>query len=198
MTQLPLATFIKHRNEDHSYTKAQEVLFLNNNYTVVPVFLYGTERQGMSDSDVLEAYPRVGMGLTLNPQFVMYKTREGDPVVLYDPVSLEASRVYGHIYLVPPEKLLKLDARFTNGCLFHRRTHPVRYWPTGDNSKKEKKILVSEVYVYIGDGFYWREKNKQKELGAAQIFRPTDKPAYYIYTALDDQKARKDKVRQCL
>lgn len=121
----------------------------------VPVFVYGTLKQGGYSHEVLEGTAYLGHGISTVDKFYMEETSSFP--VLFEikerttKTLKKNGRVFGEVYAVDPITLLRLDQIENNGRMYKRSLQWIRLIDQ-DKCKLEPTI---HAWVYTGVPEYW-------------------------------------------
>lgn len=87
------------------------------------VFVYGTLKSGGPRAEFLEGVPTLGEAYTVTKGWLMKSIRGQFPAITPAPLGAEGSagRVFGEVYVVPPELFLELDKIEGNGTAYERQ-----------------------------------------------------------------------------
>jgi gamma-glutamylcyclotransferase (GGCT)/AIG2-like uncharacterized protein YtfP len=171
-----------------------DMAFMNQYYWYVPVFLYGTEKQGFSEHrSVMGGRDPVGRGLTVDRYYVM-KTYKNEPLVFAEPQNPNAGKVFGEIFMVTPSELAELDNRYMNGSYGRRSSRIVSWWPTSTKDQKNKPVETNRVLCYTAYAPAWEER----KIGITPLpCVSSDKDGgyrYYVYTRAEDNNTPRRNV----
>lgn len=169
-----------------------DLALIQAQFDFVPLFVYGTHKQKFSDNGMISEYPRYGLGVTTNPNLVMFNHGSMNyPVVLDKQMIPEAepAKVSGEIYLVSPECIFQLDKHFQNTVFFRRSSKQIQWYDPNEKDKKVKTSFLSQCLMYTGIGTVWRERVQQGHLVLSRKIEPNSKAKpYYLYQHSDDRK----------
>lgn len=171
---------IKEMLEDTRYTN--DLLFLQRLFSYIPLFVYGTQQRTFSLSSMLDNYPRVGVGHTVNADFYLAKC-DNEPVALKTEKELKG-RVYGEVYQVPPSVIADFDRCLCKGVHFHRSMVPISFW-CPETKEGDSQIYKSEAFMYIGIQGQWEAALARKSAKPMTPLITKDGPVYRFF-AQDD------------
>lgn len=166
-----------------------DIGFLSAKFDWVPLFVHGQLKKGLSKHHYIDDCPYEGIGYTFRPDFVMYRTKSNQPVILHGKDSPHTTgHIYGEIFLVNPERLAELDKYFENTLFVRREEIPIRWWKPSDKSLKEKKNYLSKCFAYVSNP---KEFKGVIDAGHAKmmplnISRKTQQP-YFVFSQAEDQ-----------
>ncbi len=185
MGQPSLREFMEQRTAETSCTP--DMPFLNRMYDEIPVFVYGTEKEGFSEGYYLAKKGRlIGEGRTSDQRFFTVISEYSSPVALRDyNGSPKLGAIYGQLWAISPELLAVLDMKYCNTLLFSRTRTMVKWHKTEEQHKKNKMVYFTEAYFYLGRDEYWTDERLAK-LKAGKFFTARDGTPYYSYTSVDD------------
>lgn len=92
----------------------------------IPVFVYGTLRQGFSNHGLLKDLPYLGRGVSAIEKFEMREPHHGGFPLLFEngqrtnSANVMSGKVHGEVYVVDPLTLLELDRLEGNGYMYAR------------------------------------------------------------------------------
>lgn len=175
-----------------------DLLELQSNYLWLPVFVYGTEQHNYSEDGVLLDGIRLGQGYTVGNQFVMYQTKERQPLVMYKPMTDYSGKIRGELFLVTPDTLLGLDTKMTNGLWFNRRKQGILWHTEEDKDKKDKTWYATEAWIYVAVSARWQQRQEIGDLTRQPSMTSHFGASYYMFTKSDDQKNRTRPDRRAL
>lgn len=182
---------------ENSYTPDAELM--SANYDFVPVFVYGPEKVGFSeDLSVTGAIP-VGAGYTCQNNLYMMVHQKGYPIVYAaDPsngLNIAAARVYGHLFLVTPQQLMDLDAKYQNGTFFTRQRRWVHFSTFSDRGHTGAQYYQTHALTYFAIPDMWKEEFKTGRLIMMPSKTVGSKGPLVLFSTKDD-KGRKPLILQ--
>ena len=185
-----LVDFCKDATRDSCYTP--DNLALMSSWQYVPVFVYGCEKQGFSEDDILQGSPRIGNAFLSHDAYVMYRSVDNEPVVFERRGLQECARVQGELYWVNTPDLRKIDHHFQNKVFFERTWRTIDFYPPEDRDKKQKRWSRTVSIVYLGrECPYWVEKRQEGKLKLAEVLTGKNDVCYYSYMKKDDWESTK-------
>jgi gamma-glutamylcyclotransferase (GGCT)/AIG2-like uncharacterized protein YtfP len=180
-----LTRIVNAYRDDNSYTP--DMAYLQATYTHVPVFIYGTMKEGFSEHDRLRGTPRFATGVTVQSNYEMYRL-DGDPLCFFRPNSDVRAIIQGEIYVVPVPVLFELDAYHQNGMFHTRLNRAVRFFEK-EGKRRRQRITQCWFYQANPDAF----KHRMSEASQITPFYPRKdktKPPFYCFTSLYDKSNR--------
>jgi gamma-glutamylcyclotransferase (GGCT)/AIG2-like uncharacterized protein YtfP len=184
----PLNTFLQRCL--YSNVFSPDAVELTSGSSYVPVFVYGCEKAGMSEHEILHGAKRKGRGWMINPQYKMYwyqsqPTARREPVILKRPNDPTAARIQGELYVVKPDILFELDRLYENTLYFQRANKTIQYYLEEDRDKTDRKTFIADAWVFEGKSAQWQDRWLKGELNEVSII-DADKP-YYIWRSVNDR-----------
>lgn len=124
----------------------------------IPVFVYGTLKQGGMYHEILKHAAYLGRGLTADSRYVMDET-SSFPVVWDVPADNKdlkdrRGKVVGEVYMVDPLIMLRLDQLEGNGTMYTRR----QSWIKMMDQQNSGVIPTIAAWMYCGNPSYFRDK----------------------------------------
>lgn len=156
----PLKSAVQEMVADNCYSP--DMADLQSQYQFVPLFVFGNEKLGFSEHFRLRDWPRVGVGVTHDRTFLMFRNNQWhEPIVLNRPAAATARSIAGEVYLVTPEIIFDLDAVMERGAYFKRWRRKIDHY---DPSDQKKKWFQVDAFMYMGVSDYWNDQIKAGDL----------------------------------
>jgi gamma-glutamylcyclotransferase (GGCT)/AIG2-like uncharacterized protein YtfP len=140
-----------------------------NRYTHHDVFIYGSNKKNMGRPWLVRKGTPLGVGYTLSDKFVMYSETRDNPeaVILPSGTPSLCASVYGELYRITTEQLLRLDFNMSNRSQFMRIKQTIRV-------KRGNQYVNYMCWIYVGNRSYWGDKinnadNSHKRLSLCEI-----------------------------
>ncbi len=172
-TLRPIDKFVQGRLDDSYYSPDTPVLY-NNKW--LPLFVYGTLRQGFSRHTLLQHCPYVGSAFTRMTGWVLYRTAtQNSYPVLLPALTEQPGAVYGEVYLVSPDVVRELDFVESNGIQYHREYRTIQIHGRGDDAR------TMAAYMYIGNRGVWKDAITKKGLVLCDSFKRKDNSNFRYY-----------------
>lgn len=131
------------------------------NHEDIPVFVYGTLKEGMRNHHIIQGRPFLGKAKTTQSRFEMKQAQHsGFPVVM--DVGVKASfngRIYGEVFVVKPKDMLTLDRLEDNGGMYIRKLTYVTLLDQQMNLRTGVKNPVIQAWVYVGNPKVWGNRS---------------------------------------
>lgn len=129
------------------------------------VFVYGTLKQSFHNHHVLNRDAQyLGKARTYKDGWSMFDTG-GFPVVL--PAQDAGNFVYGEVYSVTPDNMIRLDGLESNGYMYQRER--VRFKLLDQEMEHEmfkgKVNALRDAWMYVGMSDYWADETRITEIG---------------------------------
>lgn len=131
------------------------------------VFVYGTLKQGFHNHQVLNRDAQyLGKARTLRDDWLMYDTG-GFPVVMRSSPIAKGNFIYGEVYSVTPDNMIRLDGLESNGSMYQREKVKFKLLDQEMESEvvKGKVTAVREAWMYVGMDDYWADESRLAEIG---------------------------------
>lgn len=132
--------------------------------TNIPVFLYGPEKSGGKLHKFVKHRDSIFLGdaKTATSNYVMERADWDGPVVFGTPLnSIEAKRIWGEVWLVPPEVILNLDRLNGNNELTKRDKRFVWLQEQGLDGKPNLRPAL-KCWMYLAETKYWEDQQTVK------------------------------------
>ena len=129
----------------------------------IPVFVYGTLRQGFSNHGLLKGMPYLGKGVSAIEKFEMKEPHHGGFPLLFEAgqrtnsSNVMAGKVHGEVYVVDPLTLLELDRLEGNGDMYTRSKQWITLKDQTVAAKNNFKPCI-QAWVYISGKAFWRDR----------------------------------------
>lgn len=129
----------------------------------IPVFVYGSLREGFHNHGLLKGLPFLGKGHTTIEKYEMQDTGSF-PVVYERSIKVKGKKhnpvvgkVMGEIYVVDPKTLLQLDRLESNGNMYERSLQWIFMSDQRFPEKKQSSLSPSlKCWMYLGKESFWR------------------------------------------
>ena len=191
--------------EEYVYSSmyTPDTAWLQSTYEYVPVFVYGTEKYRFSDHDLIKHHACVGIGHTVKDHYVLYKSKDHEPIAICMPSHASRLRLRGELYVIPIPVLFELDKKFENLVYFQRRWVQIIHTLPEFKDRKNKPWFLSEAIIWEGFRSMWNERIGTGYLRLMPAITAHDERRFYQYLHMDDQpnfraKEERKRVRQCL
>lgn len=178
MVKVALQAFINASLLDNAWSP--DLFDFTAKYAYVPMFLYGKEKVGYAEDLSLLGPPRIGVGTTMGPPYLMYMYQDY-PVVLPGLINPQNARIYGHLFMVTPDQLVELDARHQQGAYFDRKPVWVTYCRAEDRSRSDKETFNSRAWMYIGKRSSWASRLEKHEIKLLPKVTPKGGQEFYNF-----------------
>jgi gamma-glutamylcyclotransferase (GGCT)/AIG2-like uncharacterized protein YtfP len=121
----------------------------------IPVFVYGTLKQGGLYHEILQHAAYLGRGITADSRYVMDET-SSFPVVFDVPADDKTlkdrrGKIVGEVYIVDPLIMLRLDQLEGNGSMYTRR----QSWIKMMDQQNSGVIPTIGAWMYCGNRKYF-------------------------------------------
>lgn len=129
----------------------------------IPVFVYGTLRQGFCNHGLLKGMPYLGKGVSAIEKFEMREPHHGGFPLLFESgqrtnsSNVMSGKVHGEVYVVDPLTLLELDRLEGNGDMYTRSKQWITLKDQSVAAKSNFKPCI-QAWVYISGKAFWRDK----------------------------------------
>lgn len=129
----------------------------------IPVFVYGTLRQGFSNHGLLKGMPYLGVGVSAIEKFEMREPHHGGFPLLFEngqrtnSGNVMSGKVHGEVYVVDPLTLLELDRLEGNGFMYQRSKQWITLKDQQVASKNNFKPCI-QAWMYVACKPFWRDK----------------------------------------
>lgn len=124
----------------------------------IPVFVYGSLREGFHNHGVIQGSPYIGEAVTSIEKYEMREPSHGGfPLVflrgIRDPkTNASSGKVRGEVYVVDPRTLLELDRLENNGKMY---TRSLQYVYLKDQNLGGKGKPIKKVWMYLSNEDFW-------------------------------------------
>lgn len=176
LLEMNLPNVIKGLTEGHDNTPDGPLIRERKNHLV---FVYGTLKKGFPRHGAIARATFIGNAFTAAANIQMWVTQgqQRYPVIFWNNNSpsnlhqdkVNAGRVFGEVYLMPPRTLDALDCIEDNGYLYQRREEQCQVIRDG-------KVYYAKCWIYMGIIGSWRGANIKREK-----LMTKDGSSYYIY-----------------
>lgn len=128
----------------------------------IPVFVYGSLREGFHNHSLLDGSAFLGRGITSIEKFEMREPHHGGFPLVFENgartsnTNASSGKIQGEVYVVNPLTLLALDQLESNGRMYTRS----RQWITlkDQNVGKASFKPTIQAWMYISQKPFWRER----------------------------------------
>lgn len=130
----------------------------------IPVFVYGTLRQGFSNHGLLKDLPYLGRGVSAIEKFEMREPHHGGFPLLFEngqrtnSANVMSGKVHGEVYVVDPLTLLELDRLEGNGYMYARSKQWITLRDQQVPSKTNNFRPCIQAWTYIACKPFWRDR----------------------------------------
>lgn len=129
----------------------------------IPVFVYGSLRQGFHNHGLLNDLPFLGKAHTTIEKYEMQDTGSF-PVVYERAVKMKGKKhnpvvgkIHGEVYVVDPKTLLQLDRLESNGRMYTRSLQWIFLSDQTFPEKQRSHLSPSlKCWMYLGNEEFWR------------------------------------------